>query len=346
MLGLAVWLTTRLLTGSPDLADPHALDTPQWIDHRVTPGERMISTAVRFGVTPAQLAEWNELPPYHDRLRPGQRLKIEARRLPPPRERIEHVVRRGESWSDIAVAHRVDRRQLQAYNWRTKAPRAGDTLVVWIDPGEPRTVNVQPGPPPPERFDVPAGGLSIGRPQRGRIEHAVALPDSPWYTLGDPERLWGSSHTIETLQRALAAMRHRTGFAGEIVIGAISLEGGRKFAPHRSHQSGRDVDIRLPLRPGLASRNDPHPEAIDWPATWELVRALLDTEQVQFIFLERGLQRRLYEAARWEGASHETLAELIDWVDDRKTAPVRHARGHDGHIHVRIRCGPDEPRCR
>jgi murein endopeptidase len=25
---------------------------------------------------------------------------------------------------------------------------------------------------------------------------------------------------------------------------------------------------------------------------------------------------------------------------------VRHSDGHDTHMHVRIRCGPDEPKCK
>jgi hypothetical protein len=59
--------------------------------------------------------------------------------------------------------------------------------VYWRVPGLPRTVNVHPGPPPPPTLDVPADGRSVGRPQIGRIENAVQLPEREWYTRGEPD---------------------------------------------------------------------------------------------------------------------------------------------------------------
>lgn len=323
-----------------------ALAQPQWIRHRVTPGELVVHTAVRFGVRPEDVERWNGLERGTRRVRPGATLRIEARRLPPPRHRVTHVVADGESWLDIAIEHRVDRRMLQAYNFRKKRLTPGQELTLWVDPGLPRTVNVRPGPEPPQ-VDLPRGALSVGRPQRGRILHAIQLPDSPLYTIRHPRWSWTTSHTARHIHDAIAGMRSRTGYAGEIVIGSISLEHGRRFPPHKSHQSGRDVDIRLPLLPGLDFRTTPRPEEVDWAATWELVRALADTGNVEVIFLAKTLHRRLYQAARMEGAADEDVAPLIQWVGrgPRKGALVRHARGHDGHIHVRIRCGPTEDRC-
>ncbi|MBK8264733.1 MAG: penicillin-insensitive murein endopeptidase [Nannocystis sp.] len=160
--------------------------------------------------------------------------------------------------------------------------------------------------------------------------------------------MWGSSHTIRALHAAIADFRHQSGFAGEIVIGSMSLRRGGRFAPHRSHQSGRDVDIRLPLLPALPLTAFPNADEIDWPAAWELVRALVRTGEIEVIFLEGPLQRRLYQAALWEGATPDQLREIIAWPNRKghEGALVRHSRGHDGHIHVRFRCGPDEPRCR
>ena len=87
---------------------------------------------------------------------------------------------------------------------------------------------------------------------------------------------------------------------------------------------------------------------MDWEATWALIDSLIATEQVQVIFLEDKLQRRLYEAARRMGVPHERLRDVIHYADDRRWshALVRHAHGHDGHIHVRFRCAPDEKRCK
>ncbi len=66
------------------------------------------------------------------------------------------------------------------------------------------------------------------------------------------------------------------------------------------------------------------------------------------IFLDIHLQRRVFQAALWEGATPEEIRPILLWPAGKGSgrALVRHEEGHDGHIHVRVRCGPDEPRCR
>jgi murein endopeptidase len=126
----------------------------------------------------------------------------------------------------------------------------------------------------------------------------------------------------------------------------MSRRGGGRFRPHESHQSGRDVDIRLPLRQGLAKGTIPVSSSqVDWDAAWALVRALISTEQVRFIFLARNRQPALHKAAKRAGAGDDELGLWLQYPRRSRTALVRHARGHVKHIHVRFRCGPNEPSC-
>jgi len=355
MSSLPALLALRLIAADADpcadLAplepDRWALPEPRLVEHEVTAGEHIADIAVRYGVDPKEVADDNELDPWVRRARVGKTLRILARRMPPPRERLVVRVQPGQTWSSIAIEHRVPKRMLHAYNFRKKKLRVGDEIVLWTDPGAPRTVHAsKPAAQPPTLAPMP-GGRSKGRPQIGRIVHAVELPESRCYTRGKPEWMFGSSHTIVELQRAVAKLRHETGYRGEILIGAISLARGGKFPPHQSHQSGRDVDIRLPLLPGIGRRRAPHPDEVDWVATWALVDALFSGGHVQVVFLDAKLQRRLYEAARWQGVPHERLVELLQALDPNRLGTViRHAGGHDGHLHVRFSCGPDEPDCR
>ena len=324
-------------------------DAPRtWVVHVVTPHERLSQIAARYAVKRDEIAEWNKLSSRRAAVKPGQRLRVHARRAPPPRQAITYTALPEDTWASIAVRHRVDLRDLQADNWPKRQLQPGDQLTVWIDPGRPRTVNVAPGPPPPPLPPGLDGALSVGTPSRGRLKDAVQLPESPLYTRGFDRWLWGSTHTIESLITAIGDFRAQSGFEGEIVIGSMSLRRGGRFRPHRSHQSGRDVDVRLPLLPGIPLTAFPNADEIDWPAAWELVSALVRTGEVEVIFLEGPLQRRLYQAALWEGADPEQLREVIAWPNRKgnERAIVRHSRGHDGHIHVRFRCGHDEPRCR
>ncbi len=324
---------------------------PTWVRHRVLPRERVTQIAVRYGVTPEDLLRWNKrLDPQSAHPKGARNLRVHARRLPPPRRKVRYVAQEGESWMDISTKFRVENRDLHAYNWTTRELVPGKELVLWVDPGWPYSLRPGEGPPLPESFEVAPGARSVGRPHRGRLENGIALPESELYTRKVPSGgLYGSSHTIEQIQRAFASFRHDSGFEGQVVIGAMSRRRGGRFTPHVSHQSGRDIDIRLPVWSSVPeSVSSPHPDEVDWYATWALVKAFIDTGEVNAIFLDVSRHRFLYEAARAMGETPESLEPLLKWPNwTGKGGPiVHHAEGHDTHIHVRVKCGPDEPRCK
>jgi len=190
-------------------------------------------------------------------------------------------------------------------------------------------------------------GYSRGQPQYGRLKDGVLLPESPLWSRRDDAQLWASSHTIETMRQAFTQLRVENGYSGEIVIGSISRKRGGKFRPHRSHQTGLDIDIRLPLLPTAKPGTYPNPDSVDWLALWELIEAFVDTGEVSMIFFDHRLQRRLYRAALWEGKTPEELATIIHWPHKKQKwqTIVRHSHGHKGHIHVRLLCAPEEERC-
>lgn len=321
-------------------------DEPEWITHTVTPGERTTQIAVRYGVKARKLMAWNRIRSSYSRLRTGRKLKVLANRIPVPRQSLVHRVGEDESWDDIAAIYRVGERMLRSTNPKLRHLEPGDAVTVWYDPGLPWTVGRQLGEVDLLTYEVPQGAESYGRPDMGRLLNAVQVPDSPLYRKRSPNLLWGSTHAIDLLMGSIARFRYETGYDGEVQLNSMSLRRGRSFAPHKSHQSGRDVDIHIPLLPGVAYTSESNPDEIDWLATWELVRVLLETEQVVYIFLDTDRQIRLYEAARAMGESHEALAEVIEWAHgSRKRSIIRHAPGHDGHLHVRFRCGPHERHC-
>jgi len=322
---------------------------PAWIDHVVRPRERVGQIAARYGVSRKELVAWNGLPGPRARVRAGTKLEVFTNRTPPPREQITYTTTPGDTWSDVALRHDVAASDLKGWNPRAvgRPLAAGTPLTIWIDPGAPRTVNCRRGePPPPLEFRKDAE--SQGHPSGGRLVRGILLPLSPLWRRGRTAEVWASSHTVATLIAAFTRLRVDAGYDGEVFIGSISRRRGGKFAPHRSHRTGLDVDIRLPLLPGVPLATYPTPDAIDWPALWELIEALLETGEVSVIFLDRRLQERLYRAARRDGHTPEELAPIIHWPRDDRIweSIVRHARNHKGHIHVRLLCGPDEARCK
>lgn len=326
----------------------------QWVRHRVLPAERLDEIAARYGVRPRAIIRWNDMDPHDPFLRAGDHLRIYARRAPEPRERIRYTVQRGDSWHGIANRFGVNARKLR--HWNRDVPvrfHAGAKLTVWVEPqhlqpDEGRQVVQDEAVGDLPLQPVPTGAVSVGRPTRGRLLHGIQLPKNPaLYTLRRPEHTYGSTHAVRHLQLGIARFRAQSEYEGELVISDMSRRRGGRLRPHNSHRSGRDVDIRLPAREELPEDTVPRRRSqVDWRAAWTLIKSLIDTGEVKYIFLSRSRQRELYRAAREAGVSEAQLGELVQYPGRSRTTIVRHARGHTKHIHVRFTCGDSEPRCR
>jgi murein endopeptidase/LysM repeat protein len=320
---------------------------PRWIRHRVIDCENLTEIAARYAVKTSHIAAWNEMKGKNPVIRPGQKLLIKTRFDPPQREKRIYKVRSGDSWKKIAQRFRVGVKQLYCWNrGRPRRLRVGRELLVWIDPSRASGGKGDDSALP--LVAVRKSGMSVGRPDRGRLLNGVQLPKNPkLYRLRNPNNSWGSSHAVEMLQLGVARFRRDTGFDGELVIHDMSRKRGGRFPPHTSHRSGRDVDIRLPLAPGVKPGTVPERVSqVDWDAVWGLVKALVSTGQVKYIFLSRSRQRFLYAAAKRAGAADKELDRMIQYPRGDKVAIVRHDPGHVYHIHVRFRCGENETRCR
>ncbi len=326
------------------------------VHHEVIPGETIADIAARYGVSASQLVSEHDLnpdlpPP------PGTELVFEAVDPPLPKLRLRHVVEAGDTLTSLGERFDVGVELLRRYNpGFTGEVSEGAELVVWVDPQIERrhdeAVRLS--------FPVASDALSVGAPTAGTLERGIQLPASPYYERVHPALQYGSSHAIQHLQTALARFRQLYRYEGVLVVSDLSRLSGGSLPPHKSHQAGRDVDIWLPALKGtyqrrhLAADRKPKFAEINWYAAWGLVESLLATGQVQYVFLDISLHPQLYRAGQRLGAPADLLAQL-QWqppdVDPelarraKFNAPVRHAAEHNGHIHVRFKCGPNEPRC-
>lgn len=347
--GALAFLAAALLLAQAAITTPATANatTTQLVQHEVLPGERLHEIAGRYDVTPQDIVRWNQLDPSRPILRVGHSLKIHALDPPPPRVKINYRIRPGDSWSRIARTHQVNESHLRK-RWNPKMGsvlRAGERLTVWVE-GSPSNAAEASG-----TNDASGDGgasQSVGKPTRGRVQGLMQLPVRPdLYTVRTPQHSYGSAHAIALIQQGVEAFRTSSGFAGSIWIGDMSQRHGGRFRPHHSHQSGRDVDIRLLLRGDLPATTIPErSDQVDWDSTWKLVKAMLDTGQVVFIFLSSSRQKHLHAAALRAGASPELLAEVVQYPRRAATAIIRHSRGHTKHFHVRFTCADYEARCR
>ena len=187
-------------------------------------------------------------------------------------------------------------------------------------------------------YSAEASGVdrSIGFPNKGRLTAAVPMPEGTYWKLRrNRDRAFGTRQTIETLVAVLSEYGETFPGAPSVQLGDISPRTGGLAEPHRSHQTGRDVDLRLvrKLRVFASGRER---RVIDFDKTWFIINRLVATGNVQSIYLNAAVQKRLWPIAKAEAgaAEAERIFELL-----------HHAHGHGRHMHVRFRCPDEHHRC-
>lgn len=243
---------------------------------------------------------------------------------------------------------------------RVAVVRAPDPVV---EEEEREPEREQEDEPEPEIVPGPTPSVSVGRANRGRLLHGVLLEpsDTIRFKNGSPEQTrYGTAELVGMLQRAAEHVAREIPGA-QLTVGDLSRRRGGWFRPHRSHRSGRDVDIAFYMldaegavaNPMTLIRFRPNGNGrgthgagmrFDDDRNWELVEAMLTdpVADVQYIFVSRWLRRRLLEAGERRGAA----PELLEKAGIALEQPRRGGR-HDDHFHVRIYCPADDlERCR
>lgn len=337
----------RSKVGDDDDSPVPMLAHRKWFRHVMVPRERVTQIAHRYGVTVEDLRTWNGLPEQTQRMRLGSRLRVFTARVPPHREKTIYTVSQGDTWWSIALRHGVDGRDIRAYNYPARGKMTpGSRLQIWIDPLVQPWISEGGDPlPDDEAFALRRGGLSVGRPDAGWLVNGVRLPKGAGYHLRLPKSAYGSSHAVAQIMIGLTLFRFASEYPHDLELGAMSRARGGELGGHRSHQSGRDLDLRLPRRDGVPSWVELTRRRIDWLTTWHLVQAMLQAD-VTVIFLDYGAQKQLHRAAKAAGVDRKELRRVLQYPDGRSAAGlVRHSPGHEKHMHIRVGCGPYDVEC-
>lgn len=197
---------------------------------------------------------------------------------------------------------------------------------------------------------------SLQFPWRGKLLKGLSVRESQYVRhvgeYAEHGHFYGTWELAQLIERAARRVAFRLPGA-KLSLGEISREGGGRIDGHRSHESGRDVDIGFYM-----TRTDGSPHytyafvdfdhrgrgvppnhylRFDDARNWELVSKLLtDGEaRVQYIFVASHLKHRLLAQAVRTGAPEAVIARA-------KVALVQPASGHPhrNHFHVRIYCAP------
>ncbi len=179
------------------------------------------------------------------------------------------------------------------------------------------------------------GPMSVGFPDRGWLYNGVQMPSGPNWQVVDPAHAWGTQETIDSLTLAIERVSNAFADTPRVVIGHISARMGGRLTPHKSHQSGRDVDVGYyyitELRWFARARED----NLDRARTWTLVKTLVRQTRVDLILIDRSIQNLLRAYALAQGEDPDWVRRIFDG-EPGKRATILHAHGHADHIHVRF----------
>jgi penicillin-insensitive murein endopeptidase len=200
-----------------------------------------------------------------------------------------------------------------------------------------------------------AYGGSQGSPSDGELVDGFRLPlDHSFFEFAGPVRArgnqWMTLELAALVVRAAQVVQQETG-ATPLMLGDASAQHGGPLHRHRSHRSGRDVDLLFYVHDGNGrnvpsdrfirfdakghARGTPRGLYFDDARNWWLVRTLLSSQHpaVMWIFVHQDLKTRLLQWATRHGEHPEIL---------RRARHVLHAPRdsglHDDHFHVRIYC--------
>lgn len=181
------------------------------------------------------------------------------------------------------------------------------------------------------------GSLSLGKANRGGLFNGVELPESPLWRRVEPDKAFGTQETIDGISHAIHAVHRTFADTHELWVGHISRQRGGWLRPHRSHQSGRDVDLGFYYTDDSRWYVRGSEKNLDVARNWVLLKTLLVETDVEFVFLDRSVQRLMIEYAKATGEDAAWLEATFE--GDRRDAQciVRHVWGHATHMHVRFR---------
>jgi penicillin-insensitive murein endopeptidase len=190
---------------------------------------------------------------------------------------------------------------------------------------------------------------SIGSPNRGSLENGVRLRPARFWEIHDRDRAYMTRDAMVALQRGFESVTTHFAASPRIEIRDASREHGGPLYGHRSHQSGRDIDIAYYRRScrGTCTLHRATPDDLDAERQWALLEPWLRTGWVEYVFIDHGLQEPLYRAAQAAGATSAELAQWFQWPGDaeRHVGVIRHAEGHRDHLHVRFACASHDREC-
>lgn len=204
------------------------------------------------------------------------------------------------------------------------------------------------------------GSVSYGYTNGGTIIEPVALPvsgDGYWKPpIWEQRGLHYGTAELVGLVRHLGRELSAEMPGHRLAVADLSFARGGPSAWHRSHQTGRDIDLiyyqtDAQGRPidatsmrhfgadGVSTERDLPTVHFDDAANWRLIKALVENPiaDVQWIFAHEALEDRMLEHARKIGEPPGLILAAAVLLHQ-----PTNVQNHDDHMHIRLLCDPGD----
>jgi LysM repeat protein len=178
--------------------------------------------------------------------------------------------------------------------------------------------------------------MSVGRPNTGYLVNGVRMPNDPDWVLTVPGHSYGTTESVDQLKHCLHRVHQLFPGSPPVMLGSISAEHGGKLPPHKSHRTGRDVDVYFFRSPDAAWNRAARKDDLDLPRTWAMLRCFVTETDVDMVLIDHVVQGWLENYAIASGEPEEWVRSLFHDKPGSSMAPVRHVPGHVAHMHVRF----------
>jgi penicillin-insensitive murein endopeptidase len=191
----------------------------------------------------------------------------------------------------------------------------------------------------------------IGTPNHGSLENAECLPEEGegyMQLFRDVEHIWGTFPMIDMIEKSAADIAQKYPGRDRLQVEDISAKNGGDIDPHGSHENGQDVDLEFFKANGIEHKPTHNEYAtpmvidgqlssnFDAERNWELMKALHRHGNVQKIFVDKVLKAELCRFAK----SRNDYANNVQVLRS-----LRNEENHQDHMHVRLRCPKNAPKC-
>ena len=324
-------------------------DPTSKIEYKVKDGDTLGGIALRFEVAVSDMRSWNKLD--SNKISAGDSL-ILKRGIPAPKISIlkpkkvkkrrksrSYKVRSGDTFESIARRNKTTIKKVRRMNPRVNPRRLQIGQRIKLSGGSSYVPTIKL----PKKISANKS-VSWGKANYGRLYNGVTMNSTPGLAIRNPTRAYGTRHTVRMLEAAAADVMARWPDAQDLHVGDVSHPNGGYMTPHKSHQSGRDADISYYYRGNVKLERfvGMTPETFDAVKNWHLFKTLIDTQQVEYIFVDYQLQKVLYEYAVSIGYRASELAGILQYPNRGGSGIIRYSRGHANHFHIRFKCNNDQ----